>query len=543
MSTLKSDQNFSNHSLCTDNNFASSRLKTDGNACEETSKKHYIYRPHQEKETQPKKQDDFTCNYVPKSLSTVLQKDSTPPQPVKVAHPVIEQKPLQQIKKASVMSLQEMASAILLKLTIILHDNSLYYYNGRCYQLIEDGEDLLALVRAKISHDAFASVSLKRFPDLFTYMRTDERLIPDSYQKKIRKAVYYVSFQNGILDLKEMKLYPHSPKYLTFYSLDAGWTNKPNPLCFRQFLQTISGGNEQITNRIKESLGYLLSPLNEGKCFFVMGNAQNSGKSTLGMFLQRVLGQKLVTTKSVQQLSERFSLGNIQGKLLNLSMDLPNGKLNAATVSIIKQITGGDTITVERKYDKQREVAHCRMRFLFASNYPVTIPKNDDNDAFWDRMIVIPFLYSIKRTDADVDFLEKLLKEKDDIISTCMIALGKVIHNHYTFSHCQAAEELKHFWRYQEYDNTRSISVFVEQYLDITRNPADELYLQKLYQQYCSFCDDYELSAATYHSFSSWLFSNIDGCCKKRIHKTGTNPQAGLTGLRMKTREADELPL
>ena len=120
MSTLKSDQNFSNHSLCTDNNFASSRLKTDGNACEETSKKHYIYRPHQEKETQPKKQDDFTCNYVPKSLSTVLQKDSTPPQPVKVAHPVIEQKPLQQIKKASVMSLQEMASAILLKVTIIL---------------------------------------------------------------------------------------------------------------------------------------------------------------------------------------------------------------------------------------------------------------------------------------------------------------------------------------------------------------------------------------------------------------------------------------
>lgn len=79
-----------------------------------------------------------------------------------------------------------------------------------------------------------------------------------------------------------------------------------------------------------------------------MGNAQNSGKSTLGIFLQQVLGLKLVATKSVSQLAERFSLGDIQGKLLNLSMDLPNGKLNAATVSIIKQITGGDTITVEK---------------------------------------------------------------------------------------------------------------------------------------------------------------------------------------------------
>lgn len=177
------------------------------------------------------------------------------------------------------MSLQEMASAILLKVTIILHDNSLYYYNGRCYQLIEDGEDLLALVRAKISHDAFASVSLKRFPDLFTYMRTDEKLIPDNYQKKIQKAGHCVSFQNGILNLKEMKLYPHSSKYLTFYSLDADWTNRPDPRCFHRFLQTISDGNGQITNRIKESLGYLLSPLNEGKCFSSWGTHKIAGKA------------------------------------------------------------------------------------------------------------------------------------------------------------------------------------------------------------------------------------------------------------------------
>ena len=44
---------------------------------------------------------------------------------------------------------------------------------------------------------------------------------------------------------------------------------------------------------------------------------------------------------------------------------------------------------------------------------------------------------------------------KDDIISTCLKALGKVINNHYTFSPCPAADRLKQNWRYREYDYTR----------------------------------------------------------------------------------------
>ena len=55
------------------------------------------------------------------------------------------------------------------------------------------------------------------------------------------------------------------------------------------------------------------------------------------------------------------------------------------------------------------------MRFLFASNYPVTIPKADNDDAFWDRMIVVPFKYSLAKEDVDVHFVDKLVAEKDGI--------------------------------------------------------------------------------------------------------------------------------
>ena len=545
MTLVKSNLNSSNH-LVSSGYSDSHRIYSGGSDYEEPTTERYIYRPVNDSKPNSTSKGPFIWkvnNPAANASKTAPDKSKGTETTAASSVPVSAEKSQLPNKKTAPLNLDEMARKILSKLTIILHDGCLYYYNGCCYQIIGDAEELLELVRSEISHDAFASASLKRFPDLYTYMRADKKLIPDNYKKKLRKAACYVSFQNGVLDLRNMALYPHSPKYLTFYSLDAHWTNDPQPQYFCQFLRSASGNDEQIALRIKESLGYLLSPVNDGKYFFVMGNAQNSGKSTLGMFLQHVLGWKLVTTKSVEQLSERFSLGNIQGKLLNLSMDLPNGKLKANTVSIIKQITGGDTITVEKKYDKQREVTHCRMRFLFASNYPVTIPKNDDNDAFWDRMIVIPFLYSIDRDKADVDFLDKLLREKDDIISACMIALGNVIDNSYTFSPCTAADQLKQNWRYREYDYTRSVPVFVEQCLDITRNPADKLYLQDLYNQYCDFCNTYDLPVTNYNAFSAWLTTNIEGCSRKRIHETDKNPMAGIVGIRLKNISENEQSL
>lgn len=486
------------------------------------SAEHYIFTPHKIYE----KENRTNVQKTPLTKDIVSQEKVSLPLPVSTENKASG-------KKSSTMNLQEMAEKILEKLTIILHDNCLYYYNHKYYQIIGDWEDLLEIVRSEISYDAFDSISLKRFSDLFTYMRVDKRLIPKHYEEQIQKSSHYVTFQNGVLDVKKMKLYSHSPKYLTFYMLDAYWNASPQATHFKKFLQDTSGGDSEIILRILESMGYLLSSVNTGKYFFVMGNAPNSGKSVLGTFLQKVLGQKLVTNKSIYQLSERFALGDIQGKLLNLSMDLPNGKLSAPVVSIIKQISGGDTISVQKKYDKMREVS-SNMRFLFASNYPVTIPKDDDNEAFWDRMIVIPFLYSIERSQADAELLNKLLQEKDDIISTCILALGKVIRNHYMFSPCTSADNLKQSWRYREYDQTQSIPIFVKYHLEVTGDPTDKIYMQDLYQKYINFCVEYELPTANQNSFSSWLLSNLEGCYKKRIHKTGKNPLSGLIGIRLK---------
>lgn len=367
-------------------------------------------------------EDDFFQNLINSSIPPNEDEISVKPSPnppaekiapVSVLQPTVipvAPQTLMSGKNKSSMNIDQIANAITKALTIILHDNCLYYYTGKCYQIIEDSEDLLRVVRSKVRQDAFSSYSRKKFDDLFTYMRVDERLIPDDYEEKIQKSANYVSLKNGVLNLKKMKLLAHNKKFLIFYSLDADWIEDPESQSFDGFLSTISGGNPEIKTRIIESMGYLLSSCNKGKCFFVMGTAPNSGKSTLGEFLQKTLGSKLVTSKSIAQIPGRFSMGDIQGKLLNLSLDLPKGKFTPIVVSIIKQITGGDSISIERKYDKLRDI-HSTIRFLFASNYPVTISRSDEDDAFWARMIVIPFLYTIESNG--VQGVQTRLKRKD----------------------------------------------------------------------------------------------------------------------------------
>lgn len=428
------------------------------------------------------------------------------------------------------LTLQEMSERVLEAIYIIKHEGNLYRYTGSTYKLIEDGDELLRLTRSCVSLSAFGSSITRRFGDLLTFMKADDRLIPENYEVRLNEAKYYVVFKNGVLDLRTMKLQPHNKEFLTFYELNSSWGDYEKPECFCEFLEQVSNKDEQIQMRILESMGYILSSLNQGKCYFIMGTANNSGKSTLGALIRKIMGEELVTSISTTQLAQRFSLGNTHGKLLNMSLDLPKGKLPPSVVSIIKQISGGDVLSVEAKYDKLRDV-HSKIRFLFASNYPVTIPKEDDDDSFWDRMIIIPFLYSIPKNHVDTELLVKMYDERDAIISMCFHSLFNVIKNNFIFSKCEKADLLKNKWRYSEYDYTETIERFIESTVVITGNSEHEVFALDVYDRYKDYCKIHDLSATPYQAFKTWLDSNLKQCTSKRIHHTGTNPRSGYTGM------------
>lgn len=93
-----------------------------------------------------------------------------------------------------------MEERILKMLTIIQYDDCLYYYDGYCYQIIRNQKELVKLIRSKVSRNAFASSTLRCFPDLYTYIQTNEALISSDCMRKIHTMYLFktVSLISGI---------------------------------------------------------------------------------------------------------------------------------------------------------------------------------------------------------------------------------------------------------------------------------------------------------------------------------------------------------
>lgn len=430
------------------------------------------------------------------------------------------------------LTLQDMQVEITNIVDIILHNGGIYYYNGRTYQAIGDSYDLLSLIRARISPTAFASIGIKQFFDLLVYMKADSQLIPADYHRRLQRSKNLVVMNNGVLDLNTLTLLPHNKYYLTFHEFDAEYVDK-KPKVFIRFLEQVSGGDPEIMQRIVEAMGYIFSGMNR-RIFFVAGTAHGSGKSTLGILLQSLIGDQYVSNISTHQLDGRFALGGTRQSILNLCMDIPKGHLSSVVVSIIKSVSGGDTISCEQKYQAPERMI-SNIRFLFGSNYGISVPESENEDAFWSRMVVLPFPFTIPAHQVDPTIVEKMIDEKDRIISYCLRAMSHVLTNNCTFSPCQVADEMKRNWRHLSADS-KSFELYWYENITVTGKSDDQIFTHELYNDYLQFCAERNLEAIPLNSIKPWVASNIpqNECSHKRLHKTNDNPKSGFIGVKFK---------
>ena len=435
-------------------------------------------------------------------------------------------------KEGKKNTLHLMEKALLDEVTLISHDDGLYYFNGRCYSAIRDSTELLRLIRDKVSATAFEVGSLKPCQDLHPFLKSSPNLIPNNYEEKLEKAKKLIALKDGVLNVKNLEVKSFDPKYLLFHSIDASWTNE-YPTKFMKFIRQSCQYDEEVVELTLEMVGYLLSGSNCGKVFFVIGMARDSGKSTLANLLKKLIGDEFVCAIAPQQLGERFIMGDTRGKILNLAMDIPKGKLSASVVSRLKSITGGDVITIEAKYMRP-EATVSNLRFLLGTNYPVTIPKEDDDDAFWQRMVVIPFTRTTPQEEKDPELLDKLWKERDAIVSHCLRKFKNVLDRGYQFSYCQASEDMKNSWRRDD-ASCYTFASFWTDYVTVTGDSEDEVFVQTLYDRYTMYCQDRGVEPIYYNKMREWIESHTDAalCRAKRIHKTGSNPRAGYGGIKL----------
>lgn len=359
----------------------------------------------------------------------------------------------------------------------------LYLYNGKYYEPLSAADYSILLRRESDEKIISLLKNYRQFKDGCEFLLSNPDIEFKDYNKESVKYKTVIAFENTLLDAETGKTYRHHPDYPIIFGVDSFYKKHPDDTPYWDyFIESVSQGDKKIKTLIHEMIGYLLLQGNDGKCFFVLASAPNSGKSLFGDFIESFFQDEYVSHIAIDNFGKRFAMGSLWKTVLNVSMDLPQSTLTTDTVSQVKTLTGDSKIAAEEKY-LPISTALNRCKFVFGTNFQLSISAPDG--AFWDRVIVVPFLYEVPRKDRQTDLLAHLIEEKDDILSKCIPYVRKLIHRNYEFTMPEDSVSMKNAWLGNTGD---AIGKFFSQCCEFSDN-SEGIPVRKLYGHFLDYCD------------------------------------------------------
>jgi putative DNA primase/helicase len=221
--------------------------------------------------------------------------------------------------------------------------------------------------------------------------------------------------KNGVVDLTSGQLLAHSPDYHFTRQTAVPYDPEAQAPQWEAFLRQIFLGNEAIIRFVQRLLGMALLGRNQERGFAILWGSGRNGKSALTTALRLVLGSYAATTPVATfarlgvEDSERPSpeLASLVGRRLVVAHEPQERvKLSAA---FIKNVTGGDSVKTRTLY---REPFELRPDFLpvLVTNHLPELPGTDQ--ALWDRIYLLPFLWRVPDDQVVPGLGEKLAQEE-----------------------------------------------------------------------------------------------------------------------------------
>lgn len=412
---------------------------------------------------------------------TVLMMDDVPDDVQKstLSDPVSLPTPEPAIKKVSkAQSLVEVAEEAKKHVHIISYGNTLYYYNNYYYTQL-DAKQLIKLYRKYVDYELNHESSLHGYKELYGCFMTD----PQIECSEPEDEPIYAPLENGIFDLVEWKLYPHSPDQITFTYIKAKYAPEAKCPIFEGYLHQVTGGDPQLMERFWMAIGYLLIYPARGKFFIFMKGVGNSGKSVLGRFIRQLYPKESISSIRLKNLTNQFGMASLATSVINFDMDMPSSRIDDEAASRLKQITGGDSMNIPRKY-RDDALLERRIKFVFSSNHPLIIDGEDE--ALMKRIVYLPFNYAIPDNQQDPDLGDKIWAERDAIVTKALYYARKLVQRNYIFPEIPYVDSAKY----------SPVKRFVQEICD-TSNINAEVALSDLYKAYLDFCKEQNIGACT----------------------------------------------
>lgn len=298
----------------------------------------------------------------------------------------------------------------------------------------------------------------------------------------------YINFRNGLLNLKTMELEEHTPD--KFFTVQIPVEYKPLGECeygktFEEYMEMLCDGDEIMYNTLLELMGLCISNIPgymTKKCILMYGK-KDTGKTQIKKLLTKLIGIEYTSSIELSKISSNnFATSELYNKRLAGSNDMSYTGIE--DLSIWKQLTGGDPISVEFKGRGAFSYIFTGLMWFLANDLPKFSGKKEE--AIYERFIIIPCNNVIPKEKQDPYLVDKMLLESEYIVSLCINHLKKLIDRKFKILESGRMEE--------ELDNYRIINntllQFVEEccYIDDNMKSSYRLRISEFKRTYQTWC-------------------------------------------------------
>lgn len=269
--------------------------------------------------------------------------------------------------------------------------------------------------RALLQQHAYKSESAERIRAIVDLAKTEPEIsIRDT---QLDKDSWLFNVQNGTIDLSTGKLLKHKKTdYITKIS-PVTFDARARAPRWQEFLEDIFAGDKALIAFMRRAIGYTLTgDIREHVLFFCYGQGRN-GKSTLMEALRELMADYSIqadfsTFQSTRNDGPRHDLARMRGARLVAAIEARGDRSFDETV--LKQMTGGDTVTARNLYESSFEFRPQFKLWLAANHLPLV---REQTEAFWSRILMIPFTVVIPPHKRKKNLGRQLAKELPGILN------------------------------------------------------------------------------------------------------------------------------
>lgn len=322
---------------------------------------------------------------------------------------------------------------------IIARDN--YFltdgFSGELFCYINQGQNAGIYIEATNSIDwAVKQIAIKHDKGNWFSQRGKSREVYDWINRGLRilenPDIRHINVANGLVYLSPKGEFMHhsvewTPTYMTTIKLPVSYDPEARCPIWELFIADIFPKDSQ--HIAWELAALLMIPLkNKAASAIILKGEKNTGKTTFQNALMAFLGDSNVSSLGLHQFGERFQDVVLKGKLANVVGELPQNRLSAKAMNVIKQLIGNDWLSGELKHGKTfkfKSYARC----LFSCN---DMPTCDNDPAFFDRFNIIPFGRTFDKNPIKEAWLNGALSDPQELsglLNKALEALPNVVAN------------------------------------------------------------------------------------------------------------------